>query len=116
MDTKTFLGTVLGDEGSYCVFAARGSDDRKVQKFYPTVDALLHAACNFDDEGFDAYFALATFSEAGSRTADNVSQLRALFLDLDCGPTKDYETQKVAFDALRGFCKQREEPYLALTC
>lgn len=110
MDTKTFLETVLGDEGSYCVFAARGSDDRKMQKFYPTVDALLHAACNFDDEGFDAYFALATFSEAGSRTADNVSQLRAFFLDLDCGPTKDYETQKLAFDALRGFCKQLNLP------
>lgn len=110
MDTKTFLETVLGDEGSYCVFAARGSDDRKVQKFYPTVDALLHAAHNLDDEGFDAYFALATFSEAGSRTAGNVNQLRAFFLDLDCGPTKDYETQKLAFDALRGFCKQLNLP------
>lgn len=110
MDTKTFLETVLGDEGSYCVFATRATDDRKVQKFYPTIDALLHAACNFDDEGFDAYFALATFSEAGSRTASNVNQLRAFFLDLDCGPTKDYETQKLAFDALRGFCKQLNLP------
>lgn len=110
MDTKTFLESVLGDEGEYCVWANRISDGRKVQKFYPTIDALIHAAHNLDDDGYDAYFALGTFNEAGSREATNVRQLRAFFLDLDCGPTKDYATQADALKALRGFCKQTGLP------
>jgi hypothetical protein len=110
MDTKTFLETVLGDEGSYCVWANRISDKRKVQKFYPNLDAVIHAAHNLDEEGYDAYFALGTFDEAGSRDATNVKQLKALFLDLDCGPTKDYEDQTTALKALRLFCKQLALP------
>jgi hypothetical protein len=110
MDTKTFLETVLGDEGSYCVWANRISDKRKVQKFYGDLDAVIHAAHNLDEEGFDAYFALGTFDEAGSRDAANVKQLRAFFLDLDCGPTKDYANQSSAANALRGFCKQLKLP------
>lgn len=110
MDTRTFLETVLGDDGSYCVWANRISDERKVQKFYDDLDAVIHAAHNLDEEGFDAYFALGTFAEAGSRNAANVRQLRSFFLDLDCGPTKDYENQASALAALRDFCKKLNLP------
>lgn len=110
MDTKTFLESVLGDEGTYCVWANRIADKQKVQKFYPTIDALIHAAHNLDAEGYDAYFALGTFDEAGSREALNVKQLRAFFLDLDCGPTKEYASQNDALTALRAFCKQVQLP------
>ena len=110
MDTKTFLKAVLGDEGSYCVWANRLSDKRKVQKFYADLDAVVHAAKNLDEEGFDAYFALGTFDEAGSRDAANVRQLRALYLDLDCGPTKEYADQPAALLALRTFCKHLNLP------
>lgn len=110
MDTRTFLETVLGDEGSYCVWANRLSDKRRIQKFYTDLDAVIHAAHNLDEDGFDAYFALGTFDEAGSRDAANVRQLRALFLDLDCGPTKDYEDQGSALRALRLFCKTLKLP------
>ena len=94
----------------YCVWANRISDGRKVQKFYPTIDALIHAAHNLDSEGYDAYFALGTFDDSGSRVASHVRQLRAFFLDLDCGPTKDYATQTEALAALRTFCKQAKLP------
>jgi len=110
MDTRTFLEAVLGDDGMYCVWANRISDGRKVQKFYPTIDALIHAANNLDSEGYDAYFALGTFDEAGSREATNVKQLRAFFLDLDCGPSKEYASQTAALSALRSFCKQAGLP------
>lgn len=110
MDTRTFLETVLGDDGTYCVWANRLSDSRKVQKFYPDLDAVIHAAHNLDGEGYDAYFALGTFDEAGSREAANVKQLGAFFLDLDCGPTKDYPDQASALAALRVFCKQLSLP------
>lgn len=110
MDTKTFLETVLGDDGSFCVWANRISDKRKVQKFYPDLDAVIHAAHNLDADGYDAYYALGTFDEAGSREATNVKQLKAFFLDLDCGPTKDYPSQTEALQALREFCKKLNLP------
>ena len=61
METKIFLESVLGNEGFYCIFAYRLSDERKVQKFYDNLDAAIHAAHNLDAEGYDAYFALGTF-------------------------------------------------------
>jgi hypothetical protein len=110
METKTFLESVLGDDGYYCIFAYRLSDERKVQKFYNNLDAAIHAAHNLDAEGYNAYFALGTFDQAGSRKAPNVKQLRSFFLDLDCGPTKDYATQGEALVALRTFCKELKLP------
>ena len=110
METKQFLESVLGDEGHYCIFAYRLSDDRKVQKFYDNIDAVIHAAHNLDAEGYDAYFALGTFDQVGSRKVPNVKQLRSFFLDLDCGPSKDYATQSEALAALRKFCKELTLP------
>lgn len=110
MDTKTFLEAVLGDDGYYCVWANRLSDRRVVQKFYDSIESVIDAAHNFDGEGYDAYYALGTFTEAGSREAPNVKQLRAFFLDLDCGPTKEYDSQTDALAALRTFCKQTKLP------
>ena len=110
METKEFLRRALGDGGFYCVFASHGSEDRRVQKFYDSTNAVLTTAHELDESGFDAYFALATFEEAGSRKVTNVKQLRAFFLDLDCGPSKDYPNQSEAISALRGFCDKLELP------
>lgn len=109
MDTTTFLRSVLGTAGSYCVLAIR--ENRRVQKFYDTIEQLEHAAMNFDENGFDAYYALGTFEEAGSREADNVKQMRAFFMDLDCGihlktgKPKDFPDQYSAILALKEFVK-----------
>ena len=110
MDVKSFLKGVLSGEGHYCVFASRTSDDRRTQKFYDSVDKVIDAAENLDAEGYDAYYALATFNEAGSRKVDNVKHLNALFLDLDCGASKDYATQADAISALRAFCGKLSLP------
>jgi len=110
MDAKQFLETILGDEGHYCVWAARRSDKSQEQEFYADIDTLLAAAKQLDEDGYDAYFALGTFTVAGSRKAANVHQMRAFFLDLDCGPKKDYADQTQALAALRGFCKQLKLP------
>ena len=104
METTEFLRRALGEGGFYCVFASRSADDRRTQKFYDSIDAVIENAHKFDEQGFDTYFALATFHDAGSRKVDNVKQLRAFFLDLDCGPSKDFKTQHEAIDALKDFC------------
>jgi hypothetical protein len=110
METKTFLKSVLGDEGFYCVFAYRPKDNRRIQKFYSSIDAVVDTATQLDADGFDVYFALATFEDGNSRKVNNVKQLKSLFLDLDCGPSKDFATQKDAINALRAFCKEYSLP------
>tara|TARA_Y100000592_G_scaffold40484_1_gene64201 strand:+ start:1652 stop:4465 length:2814 start_codon:yes stop_codon:yes gene_type:complete len=110
VETRTFLKKVLGQDGHYCVFAFRTRDDKRIQKFYSSVDHVVDVAVNLDKEGYDAYFALATFKEAGSRKVDNVKELNSFFLDLDCGLSKDYKTQEQAIEALKSFCMKFKLP------
>ena len=114
MDTTKFLEAVLGDSGYYCLFGFSAETKRKVQKFYLSIDQLVDAAYAMDRNEHDAYFALGTFAEAGTRTAANVAQLRAFWLDLDCGPTKEFPDKATAIAALRLFCKTAglRKPYM----
>ena len=110
METRLFLDSVLGGSGNYCLFGARKASPRIVQKFYPSVGELLQAADDLDSQGYDTYFALGTFDSAESRKASNVLSLSSLFLDLDCGPSKDYNTQRDAIIGLQSFCKELKLP------
>ena len=110
MDTKTFLQNTLSSEGRYCVFAFRTEDDRRVQKFYSSIDHVVDAAQKLDSQGYDTYFALATFNEDNSRKVNNVNKLKSFFLDLDCGVTKDYPDQDQAIKALSQFCNTLSLP------
>jgi hypothetical protein len=108
MQTQTFLQTVLGDEGHYCIASIK--DGKVSQKFYSSIDDLVNYAAAIDAKGSNAYFALATFNDAGSRKTDNVKLLRSFFVDIDCGPTKDYPSQKEALSALKHFCLKTSVP------
>jgi hypothetical protein len=108
MKTKQFLNLVLGDEGHYCVFAAK--DGAVKQKFFTSVQDVIDAANGFDANGYDAYFALATLEEAGSRKADNVQSIKSFFLDLDCGPNKEFANQETAILELKDFCARHSLP------
>lgn len=108
MSTIDFLRRSLGDDGHYCLFASDRSTNRKVQKFFTTVADLYDVATAYDARGFDAYFALATFTDAESRTVGNVKQLRAFFLDLDVGEAdpKKFDSKPHAMRSLRDFCRR----------
>jgi hypothetical protein len=108
MNTKEFLTTVLSDEGYYCV---AGIKNGKIKtKFYTSLDAAIETANNFDLEKHDAYFALGSFVDGTNRKAENVRDLKALFLDLDCGEGKPYKTQQEALLALKDWYKKYDIP------
>ena len=115
MNTTQFLSTVLGDDGFYCIYAIRKKDGKHVQKFYSSIDSINDSALNFDHEGYDAYFGLGTFVEDTNRKAENVSQMRAFFLDIDCGEGKPYPDKAHGIHALQGFCKELSLPIPTLT-
>jgi len=103
MDTKQFLGAVLGGEGYYCVAGKKNEGSMK-QQFHDSLDAVTEAANNFDGQGHDVYFALSSFADK-NRKSDNARDLKSLFLDIDCGTDKPYQTQSDALKALRTFRK-----------
>ena len=105
MNNLDFLRQVLGDEGFYCIVGLKKDSDKPIQKFFPTLEDALVVAENIKKDGYDAYYALATFEDGKSRKTNNVKQLRSLFLDLDCGAGKAYDTQQEAIEALKNFCK-----------
>ena len=110
MNNLEFLRQVLGDEGFYCIVGLKKDSDKPIQKFFPNIEDAVVVAENLNNEGYDAYYALATFEDGKSRKTNNVKQLRSLFLDLDCGTGKAYDTQLEAIDALKNFCKASGMP------
>ena len=65
MKTIDFLKSVLGDNGLYCAWGFKGN--KRVQQFYKTVEELETAAYEYDRDGYDIYYALATYKEAGEQ-------------------------------------------------
>lgn len=110
MSTGKFLRDTLAEGGLYCLFASNKKEDTRIQKFYPSLDELESTAYDLDSKGFDVYFALGSFNTKGSRKVTNVKAFKSFFLDLDCGPSKDFMTQRDAGDALRAFCKKLSLP------
>ena len=110
MTAKIFLDLALAHDGNYCTLVINTSTDTKQQKFYSSIDELIESAIDFDSYGFDVYYAPATFTTPGSRKADNVKWVKSFFLDLDCGPGKEFSTQQKAVTELKKFCKSHNLP------
>ena len=69
--------------------------------WYETREAALRAALQFEREGGhgDLYWSMAEFSET-SRKQDTAERMHYFWLDLDCGPNKDYKNKRSALEAL----------------
>lgn len=104
---SVFLSTVLPSTGLYCVAGFVGKARRHY--FKPSIDELQTAIDAAALAGADVYFALASFASE-SRTAEQATHLRSLFVDLDCGEGKPYESQDAAAVALRAFVDQFRFP------
>jgi hypothetical protein len=103
MQPLDFLAAVLPSEGVYCV--AELSSSKKEHAYASSLKELEAALDRFNANKFNTYFALATFTEEGSRLSSNAKLMRSLFVDLDCDATdpKKYKTQQDALDALSAF-------------
>lgn len=110
METKKFLQTVLGDEGYYCIWSKNYDTDEQSQVFYDDLDDAIDAAFDKDNRGWNAFFALSTFETNRTRAAANAKWIKSFFVDLDCGPNKDFPSQSDAIKALKKFCTDNSLP------
>ena len=104
MRSQDFLATVLPSVGHFC--AVELSTAKKEHVFTDNVDDLYNAAMAFNEKGFDAYFALASFSVAEKRVAENATKIKSIFLDIDCNGVKgdkEYANKTEGARALEDF-------------
>ena len=111
MSNFDLLDTVLPSDGRYCVLGLGRYPD---QKFFDTREEVEAQAKRLVDNKFDVYFGCAKYGPLNKRTADNAMYFRALWMDIDCGPTKGvpdekgiikgYLTQQIGLDELKKFC------------
>ena len=107
------LDTVLPTEGRYCVIGIEGKEPD--QNFADTREEAEELIQDFVSRKIDAYFACAKFGPANNRTHENALYFRALWMDIDCGPTKGvpnskgkiegYLDQQIGMAEFQKFCK-----------
>ena len=112
MSTFDLLDTVLPTDGRYCVVGIGKYVDQRFADTREDAEAIIQ---EFNTKQVNVYFGCAKFGTADDRTHENVAFVRALWLDIDCGPTKGvpnskgkiegYLDQQTGLAELQKFCK-----------
>lgn len=106
--TVEFLAHVLPAHGLYVGLALQGKKRR--QQGFDTIEKLAAWCLSHAKDGWDAYHAVASFTEITEklRSHANVAALRCLILDIDTRESKPdahYATREQAYVAVAAFCK-----------
>lgn len=114
-----FLGSVWGadDRGRLSGVHYIAEPTQAGWRHHPvyTVAEAVRRAQEISDAGKNAYFACAEYLTDDNRKGDNVSRVRALWLDIDCGADKSakgegYSTKAEAHDAMVKLCEEAGLP------
>lgn len=106
------LDTVLPTDGRYCIIGIGKYVDQRFADTREEAETLIQ---NFVSQKVNAFFGCAKFGPLNDRTHENVVSVRALWMDIDCGPTKGvpnskgkiegYIDQQTGLAEFRRFCK-----------
>jgi hypothetical protein len=108
MDGFDLLTMVQPANGWYAVVGIKG--DNKQQELVETREEFDDWVAHFKRTKRNIFFGVAKYKDGSSRAKPNVQSLKSFWLDIDCGPTKDYATQVDALLALQQFCKTANLP------
>lgn len=111
MTMTEFLSAVLANTGTYCAVGIKQGKIRT--RFTSDIPSLIMEVDGFHAAQADTYFAMFTFDPAVDpqrRLAANAYQVKAFWLDLDCGPTKEYTSRELAMAGLGQFCNDLSLP------
>lgn len=101
MSSFDLLDAVLPTEGRYCVIGIGKYPD---QHFVDTREQVTELSEQFVSHKVDAYFGCAKYGPLNNRTHENATYFRALWMDIDCGPTKAEPDDK---GVIRGYIDQQ---------
>ena len=109
MGNFDLLTAVQPEQGWYAVVGIKGG--RRQQEIVETREEFDRWVARFQRRQWNVFYGVAKFSgredEEGKRhrTKQDVVALKSFWVDIDCGPDKDYPSQEEALAALREFCK-----------
>jgi len=103
MAKTDLLSAVLSDEGWYCVVGLKKTGMPK-QVFVQTLGEVDQEIDDLLAKNYDVYFACSKYEINSTRTTDNVKNIKAFWLDIDCGEGKPYASQGDGVQALKHFC------------
>lgn len=109
MAKTDLLSAVLSTEGWYCVVGLKKTGMPK-QIFVQTLEEIEHHAADLLSKHYDVYFACSKYEANTTRTTDNVKDIKAFWLDIDCGEGKPYASQADGIEALKQFCEELQLP------
>lgn len=103
-----FLRHILPSNGGYyCIVGIRKGIVQ--HKFLPSLDGIEDLVNRLVASEYDVYFACAKYESEGlGRKVDNIKELKAFYLDIDCGENKPYESKEDGLKALVQFCKRHD--------
>jgi hypothetical protein len=116
MHELDLLSAVQPSEGWFCVVGIKNGSPVR-QHLVETREELDKIALSLMQREWDVYFGVAKYKTDTNRSKDNVQGLKALWLDIDCGPSKaevnpkslrpaGYIDQAAAIAALKAFCNE----------
>ena len=109
MDKRDFLLHVTAKQGYYCIVGIKKGV--LMPKFFDDLDeAVSHCETLVADEA-DLYFGCAKYQTNQNRLATNAKYFKSFWVDIDCGPKKEYDTQELAYNAVLSFCEGTNLPF-----
>lgn len=106
MDTKAFFDLVLPAQGVRLLYDA----NKKKHTPYDTNESAAEGAAHLDSTGGHVYYLTGSVQEwkgnVGTRVSENIGWKRALYLDIDIGPDKEYQSHSEAIKALSTVTKE----------
>lgn len=108
------IDTVLPSQGWYAVIGIKNKSPK--QKLVETREEFDTEVAALLAEGRDVYFGCAKYATGENRQQDNAAYFKAVWIDIDCGPTKavpnpktgkidGYIDQATGLQELQRFCK-----------
>jgi len=128
MDTRTFLKTILPEDGYKFVGLSRAGGSGIAHKAYESLELMAEAIASYDKQtNLTVYHACASYKEASYeavvngetkrkyRGEPNWGKAKAFWADIDCGEKKaaegkGYTTKSEAAKAIRRFCIEKGLP------
>ena len=112
MDTVDFLRYVLPEDGYYVGAILVSSEEGNYFRhhFTETVEELDAFVQKATQAKQNVFYAVSSFKEKTSRKGVNVSEIKLIAVDIDCGKGKPYATPREAIPILSGFIKEYQLP------
>lgn len=105
---KEFLRLFWGSSlGYYCV--GEKLDKGMRHRYYQSIDEVESDLKNNLNNGHHLYFSPTVFSQP-QRSQQTAKEIKAFWLDIDCGEGKDYKSKQEGLDALAEFLTKTNVP------